>query len=256
MRAFIYQSITVLLTGIGTLWASSAPAVLISEYQPDIPGLPPLTTQSEFSGVAGMPFRGFLLAIRGEVGSYGLVDRALSIDGTFDSNGIYVFDHRPFLNPTLTVALVDDFTGQAGVTDLDGDDDGIIDNLASISNVRDAIGITDSSDTQNNLTYGQQLGGADFAFTGDEPRLVFRDASVGDWYAINSPDNGQIFNLNGRDIAGDVSFSGDAFSPSIGQINPTAVPEPTSMAGLGSLCVVAVGWFRRRKNTTPVVSSC
>lgn len=229
---------------------------MISEYQPDVPGPEPLIKQTELSGIANMNFSGFLLAIRGEVNVYGLVERAIRIqDATFDSNGIYAFEHEAFLTPTTTVALVRDFTGTAGVTDLDSDDDGILDNLTSITDPLDAIGILDSPDTTDNFVYGSQLGGQDFDFTGDSPRLVFRSASVGEFYAINSPDNGQVFNIDGEDVTDRLTFvGGDPFSTSFGEVNPSAVPEPSSFALLSLLGLWGVRRRSRKDRKSCIIS--
>lgn len=222
-------------------------AALISEYQPNPGGVNSLTLFGELSGEANAPFAGVLLAIGGESGRRGRIDNVATITGTFDARGILEFEYDVFLDPTITVALVDEFRGQAEVTDIDLDDDGVADNIGDLIGIRDAIGIADSLDDQQFL-YGSDLlpSGQDFAFTGDEPRLIFRDASIGSWYAINNPDLGQILDITGNDIAGGLSFSGDPFATSFGSVNPgvTAVPEPGTFIAMGFLA--AGGALRRR----------
>ncbi|WP_424094491.1 hypothetical protein [Moorena producens] len=112
------------------------------------------------------------------------------------------------------------FTGDTS-TDIDTDDDGVPDDLSTFGTVFDAIGVPDAAGDET-LLYGTDLGGTDFAFTGDEPRLIFRDGSVGDLYAINDPDNGQVFNSNGTAIT-PASFDTNPTlgTDTFGSINPT-----------------------------------
>ena len=139
-------------------------------------------------------------------------------------------------NPSFTVALVEGFTGLVG-DDVDLDNDGILDNLAVLGNVLDAIGVTDSVHDQD-LLYGEHLGGQDFGFIGDEPSLVFRESTVGSWFAIASPATDQIFDINGNDVSALLQIvNGNPFVPSFGAINPglVVVPEPSSLTILAGL---------------------
>ncbi|WP_158453519.1 PEP-CTERM sorting domain-containing protein [Rhodopirellula europaea] len=219
-------------------------AAVISEFEPNQIGIDAGTQTIELSGTPGVDFAGWVLAIGGEMSRFGTVDRAIEINGVFGSDGLLTTSITDFLDPTFTIVLADDFTGTVGVTDIDGNNDGIADDTSSIGNIQDALGVAGSEFDVGRL-YGSDLGGQDLAFTGDQPRLVFRDASVGDWYALNDPDNGMIFDIDGNDVSNSLSFNGDPFSPSFGEINPTvsAVPEPSSLLALASLSVVAI---RRR----------
>ncbi|NER01566.1 MAG: endonuclease [Okeania sp. SIO3C4] len=150
----------------------------------------------------------------------GTVDRVASVSGTFDANGLLTVDIPDLENPSFTVALLSDFTGSTS-TDIDTDNDGVADDLSTFGTVFDAIGVADSSDDEAFL-YGTDLGGTDFAYTGDEPRLIFRDGSVGDLYAINDPDDGEVFDVNGTDVTPaifdtDPTIGTDTF----GTINPS-----------------------------------
>lgn len=230
---------------------STTHAALISEFQPDPTGRDPSQRSFEIRGTPGMAFNGFVLGIGGEADRMGQVDTASPIAGTFDPNGLIVGTIGILLPPTHTVLLVDSFNGTAGGTgasDIDGDDDGIVDNISSFGMVFDAIGIDGSGIAGLSKLYGSQLGGEDFLYTGDNPRLIFREASDGNFFAINdnTADEGKIFDLSGQDVSGSMRFSGDPFSPSFGAINPRAVPEPSTLLGLTCLAFVAVARRRRR----------
>ncbi|MGK7920159.1 MAG: lamin tail domain-containing protein, partial [Trichodesmium sp.] len=206
---------------------------LISEFQPNPTGTDPAQTTFELSGTPGDAFDGVIVSIESDSGSSaGRVDRVASVSGTFDANGLLTVDITDLENPSFTVALLSDFTGNTS-TDIDTDNDGVADELSTFGTVFDAIGVPDNTGDQAFL-YGTDLGGIDFSYTGDEPRLIFRDASVGDLYAVNDPDNGQVFDINGNDVTPaifdtDPTIGTDTF----GTINPTVgdggdpEPEPT-----------------------------
>ncbi len=248
MRNTLY---TLSLIWIFVMLPSVGSAALISEFTPNPPGLDSPTQTVEISGLAGNSFTGFLLGIGGEFGRYGIVDSSDAVSGTFNSSGLFTTTINDLFNPTHTLVLVTNFTGTVGTTDIDANDDGMTDNIGSLIGFQDAIGVPDSMADQQFL-YGSDLGGQDFAFTGAEPTLVFRDASVGSWYAINNPNSGQIFDIGGENIAGSTTFTGDPFVPSFGFINPSgaaAVPEPGSMAllGLAGLTTLVVKRRQGRK---------
>ncbi|NES01415.1 MAG: endonuclease [Okeania sp. SIO2F4] len=194
---------------------------LISEFQPNPIGTDPALTTFELSGTPGDSFDGVIVSIESDSGSSaGIVDRVASVSGTFDANGLLTVDIPDLENPSFTVALLSDFTGNTS-TDIDTDNDGVADDLSTFGTVFDAIGVPDTTGDEAFL-YGTDLGGTDFTFTGDEPRLIFRDGSVGDLYAINDPDNGQVFDVNGTDVTPaifdtDPTIGTDTF----GTINPT-----------------------------------
>lgn len=198
---------------------------MFSEFQPNPIGEDPTEVIFELSGVAGASFSGTILSIESDPTSVGTVDRLASVSGTFDANGLLTVLVPDLENPSYTVVLVDNFTGSIG-DDLDTDDDGIADlDLATfgVTAVFDAIGIPDVSSDESFL-YGAQLGGTDFAFTGDEPRLVFRSGSTGDLYAVNDPDNGQVFDTTGTDVT-PAAFDTDPTigTDTFGGINPTVL---------------------------------
>ncbi|MGF1514363.1 MAG: ExeM/NucH family extracellular endonuclease, partial [Elainellaceae cyanobacterium] len=196
----------------------AAATPLISEFQPNPTGTDPSTTTVELSGTPGESFEGTLVSIESDPGNPGVVDRVATISGTFDANGLLTANISDLENPSFTLALLDNFTGNTS-TDIDTDDDGVADDLSTFETVFDAIGIPD---TTGEPLYGAQLGGTDFAFTGDEPRLVFRDASVGDLYAVNDPDNGEVIDVNGNSVAPSEFDSDPTTGPdTFGAVNPS-----------------------------------
>ena len=211
-----------------------ANAALINEIQPNPTGADPATVQIELFGTAGTTFSGVLLSIESDAGtSMGSVDRVSSISGTFDSNGLLVADITDLENPSFTLVLLDSFSGSVG-TDIDADNDGVADDLSTFGTVLDAIGSPDAVADEANL-YGAQLGGADFAFTGDEPQLIFRDSVSQVWYAINDPAGTDAFDIDGNAVSF-ASFDMDPSVPTFGAVNPTtsAVPVPAALWLFGS----------------------
>ena len=235
--------------------APAASADLISEFRPNPPGGDPGTQSFELSGMAGTSFDWWILSVESDdVSSLGAIDSAANVTGTFGANGLAVVDIDDLENPSFSVFLLDSFTGAAG-DDIDTDNDGVADSTGSFGTVLDAIGIADD-DGSGTFLYASQFGGTDFAFTGDEPGLVFRDGSTGDLFAVNDPadtDNdgtAEIFDADGN-VFSPADFSGgDPTEPTFGTLNPVfapaAIPEPGTFAllGLASLGGVAV---RRRK---------
>ena len=205
-------------------------ATVISEFQPNPTGGDPSNQTIELSGTPGESFSGELVSIESDDGdSLGTVDSAAAISGTFDTNGLLTVDLPDLENPSFTVALVSEFTGVVGTTDIDTNNDGTADDLSTLGTVFDAIAIPDATEDEA-LLFGLDLGGRDFNFTGDEPRLVFRDASVGDFFAINDPDSGAVFDINGNDVTPEI-FDTDptAGTDTFGAINPSAgdsTPDP------------------------------
>ncbi|NEO57007.1 MAG: ExeM/NucH family extracellular endonuclease [Okeania sp. SIO3B5] len=194
---------------------------LISEFQPNPIGTDPAQTTFELSGTPGDSFDGVIVSIESDnTSTMGTVDRVASVSGTFDANGLLSVDIPDLENPSFTIALLSEFTGSTS-TDIDTNDDGVADDLSTFGTVFDAIGVPDTTGDEAFL-YGTDLGGIDFTYTGDEPRLIFRDGSVGDFYAINDPDDGQVFDVNGTDVTPaifdtDPTIGTDTF----GTINPS-----------------------------------
>lgn len=199
--------------------------VLISEFQPNAAGSDPATQTIELVGQAGETISAVLLSIESDQGgSAGTVDRIFRVDGMFDASGILTVDVPDLENPSFTYVLVDAFTGSVG-DDFDNDNDGVAElDLSSfgISKVHDAVGIPDDLADESFL-YGAQLGGVDFSFTGAEPERVFRNGSVGDFYAVNALGDTEVFSTNGTAISIAAFTENPADATSFGAINASLV---------------------------------
>jgi hypothetical protein len=205
---------------------SAAPMVLINEFRPNPTGSDPASGELfEILGVAGAAFDGALVFIEGDPGGSnpGDVNNIVSVSGVFDANGLLTVDTGDVENPSFTVALVSAFSGDED-TDIDADDDGVIDDISIFGTVYDAIGTPDDS-SASTLLYGAQLGGADFAYTGDEPRLIFRDSANRDLYAVNDPDGGQVFDVSAVAVAATAFDVDPTAADSFGSANPAFVGD-------------------------------
>jgi predicted extracellular nuclease len=200
---------------------------LINEFQPNPTGTDPSTVLLELLGMPGASFSGVLVAIESDAGTAnpGDINSFEAISGTFDANGLLTVSISDLENPSFTLALLDSFTGSTA-TDIDADNDGTADDLSTFGTVLDAIGIPDSVSDES-LLYGAQLGGQDFAYTGDEPRLVFRDSATQAWFALNDPDNGEVFDVTGSDVT-PAAFDTDptAGTDTFGAANPAFDNSP------------------------------
>ncbi|WP_282041688.1 T9SS type A sorting domain-containing protein [Winogradskyella flava] len=201
---------------------------IINEFQPNAAGADPDPMSIELKGTASSSFSGFLVSIESD-GANGLVDRSTAVSGTFDANGLLVVTIPDLENPSFTFVLCS--TDPVIGTDLDTNDDGTLDNASPLGTVYDAIGIPDNdADAIITAGYATQLGGVSFAYTGDEPGLVFRDGTSDDWFALNEPyDDSAVFDINATDVFA-VNFSpAPALAGTFGSINPvyTMPTNPT-----------------------------
>jgi hypothetical protein len=209
------------LTLILTLFISGLSfGQVINEFQPNANGTDPDPASFELKGTPGASFSGWILSVESDPGSQGTIDRASSVTGTFDNNGLLVVTAPDLENPSFTLILVDDFTGVIGSTDIDTDNDGTADDVSSWTTVFDAIGIPDNTGDEAFL-YADEIGGTDFSYSGDEPKLVFRDGTSGDLYAVNDPDNSEVYDVNGTEIVALGSFDTSPYDPTFGSLNPT-----------------------------------
>ena len=241
------------LVGLLLLAAFVVPAnaEIISEFQSNPAGMDPALQTIELSGTAGMAFTDWtIFTIDSDVSSgafIGTLDRLTTFSGQFDANGLFTVDVLDLENPSFILALsTSGFTASLD-DDLDTDGDGLIDAaaLASLGNVTDAIEISDNTGDAD-ANYTTQLIGSEVSFAGDEPELVFREGSTGQFFAVNVD---QITDLDGNLY--DVSdFDIDPLSTTFGAFNPTlitAIPEPSSIALLG---VISIGCMVQRRRRT------
>ncbi|MEL6206398.1 MAG: choice-of-anchor I family protein, partial [Pseudomonadota bacterium] len=199
----------------------------INEFQPNPPGQDPDMQMFELFGTPNATFDGWIITIESDDGNsqLGLVDSANLVSGTFDADGLLTVEIPGFENPGFTIALLDGtngFTGTAGVTDLDTDNDGVADDVSTLGTVLDAIGVPDSTADEATL-YGVQLGGTDFSFTGAEPELIFRESTLGDLYAVNLLDvngGGDVFDTSGVAVLPGTFATDPSTGTTFGAANP------------------------------------
>ncbi len=221
--------------------AGTTSAQLINEFEPNPGGADPATTVIELLGAPGASFNGWLVALESDAGSSaGNVNNTglafENVSGSFDANGLLTVTVPDLENPSFTLILTDSFTGNA-TTDIDTNDDGIVDDVSAFGTIYDAVGITDNG---TDPVYGAQLGGADLGFIGFEPSLAFRDGVTGDWYSAGFTD---VFDASGNQL-NNGDFSADPTASTFGGVNPTLIPAPASAALLGLGGLVAA---RRRR---------
>jgi predicted extracellular nuclease len=190
-----------------------AGAARINEIRPNPEGFDPATQQLEIAGMPGAAFSGVLFSIESDaVGSVNQIQQKETLSGSFDADGLLTVTIPDLENPSFTLVLTDD-TATASVGDS-------IDPAApaGLGAILDAIGVADNA---TDVVVGAALGGTDIAYTGDEPKLVFRDGGTGDLYAVNDPDGGDVYDAVGNVVDpsefGIDPLVGDTF----GSVNPT-----------------------------------
>ena len=189
----------------------------ISELLGNPPGIDPATQEVELLGTPNAAFDLWLVSIESDPGTnQGTVDRAENVTGTYGADGLAVVVIADLENPSNTLVLCDDFTGTIGTTDIDTDDDGMIDDSSTFVGVQDAISIIEDVDDPG---YGTELGGEDFVANGNssDPLIVFRDGTTGTWYSVD-PDL-MVYDTSGAVVTG--TFDLDPTIPTFGSVNPS-----------------------------------
>jgi hypothetical protein len=213
------------------LLSGSVAAQLINEFQPNPPDADPPNVDLEIRGTPSTSFSGYLFSVESDnIGDLGLIDRKAIVSGTFDASGLLLVTVPDVENPSFTLVLTaDDATATVG-NDIDSDNDGVADNVAGLGTVLDAIGIPDEVGDEA-LLYGTDLGGADFAFTGAEPQLIFRDGVDQTWFAVNVLDlDTELFTINATTIAF-IDFDLSPGTPTFGATNPSLTTAPVDLYG-------------------------
>lgn len=233
--------------------AAGTQAQLINEFEPNPAGGDLPTVNFEIRGDAGSAFNGFLYSVEGDFGAGvdNFVDRVSQISGVFDSNGILNVQIADLENPSFTVVLA-----SGGSADTSSVYDGT-NGAALFGTVFDAINIIDDADAGADSIVPTLGVGVNFAYTGDEPGLVFRDGLDSSIiYAVNEPQDGvaydqfgntydlatAFFDANGNAI--DLSGLAVGDIATFGGINYTTIPAPGAAAVLGLGGLVAA---RRRR---------
>lgn len=197
--------------------------ILISEYQP-LPIESNATQTIEIKGASGESFIGAFVIIdgSGSRSDRGLVVDAIDVTGTFNAQGILTASVPDFTNPSHTAVLTSAFNGNVDVTDIDTDNDGTADDFTAFGDIFDAIGVQDGSVCcPVNVVYGSDFGGIDLPNIDDSPAAIFRDASEGDFYQINS--SGVVYDNNGAIINTSIFDSTPTVDGTFGTINPSPI---------------------------------
>lgn len=212
--------ITFLIVLVSMLFVGQTKADMISEVLGNPPGADPSTQEVELLGTPNAAFDLWIISIESDLQApgQGAVDRGENVTGTYDANGRAVVSIADLENPSFTLVLCDDFTGivGSGGTDIDTDDDGVIDDVSTIVGAMDAIGVLeDVGDPE----YGAQLGGTDMTPNGNssDPLIVFRDESSGTWYSVD-PDL-MVYDASGAVVTG--TFNLDPTISTFGSANPS-----------------------------------
>jgi predicted extracellular nuclease len=183
-----------------------------------------------------------VLHIEGDAGTtVGFVDTAISAAGTTDANGLLLISlgANTLENGSISLLLVSGFTGTAGTTDLDLDDDGTID-VAPWTALVDSIAVTDGGSTD--ATYGTTTLGPNYDGLGS-----FAPGGASRIPNGTDTDTAADWVRNDFDLAGISGFTG---TPDIGEAlnTPGAVnqvvttePPPTPEAVINEFSASTTG---------------
>ncbi len=225
-------------------------ADLISEFQPNPEGTDPATTQIELWGTAGASLSLTFLTVEAEGAAAGTIDASISVSGSYDSNGLFVFSMNDFENPAFTAFLVSGFTGATG-NDLDTNNDGVLD-LTPWTAIEDSLNVPDGGSIgSGDFFYGSTSLTAGVTPFDDEPISVFRAGSNGAWYAVHENPDGSltygILDASGNTVDASLfDLDPTVNTSTFGSINPNfAIPEPSAFALL--LVAGVCGFATRRR---------
>lgn len=222
-----------------------AGVILINEFSPNPLGKDTATQTIEFIGESyaslnDLTFMSVESDASGNIGVIDFIQQSISIQ--FDSFGIGLLEIPDLENPsfTLLLGLGGNFTlGQ----DIDLDNDGFWD-LPWHGHL-DSIGVFDSQKDNSSVHYAEQLGGVDFAYTGTEPFLAFRDNLDLSWYALNTLADEVVYTNAGGTIAAS-QFDKLASESTFGTSNPSRVSEVPEPKVILFWIILWFIWFLRR----------
>ncbi len=186
-------AIALALSALGTTASALAAGPIINEFSTSTAGV-----DVEYVEILGAPLTDYsryaILEIEGDGSAAGTVDEFLPL-GSTDGSGRLLLSvpANTFENGSLTLLLVQDFTGAAG-QDLDSDNDGSLD-AAPWSELADAIAVLDGGSADR--TYGPALGPN---FDGVSPFAPGGASRV--------PDGASTWVRNDFDLAGIAGFPG------------------------------------------------
>ena len=184
------------------------PTFLISEFDPTFAS----TADIEISGPPVEAFDGCIWTMDSDE----VVSETSLVSDFFDGNGLLVvttFFSQP--SPTPFILFLSELCPTPGSGD-------IASIVTDSGRIYDSIGVPTSQNDE--IVLGEirsALGvcGTDLNFTGAEPQLAFRDASVGDLYAVEVIGSGPVFEAQGE--VDPSEFDNDPQFATFGAINPT-----------------------------------
>lgn len=228
---------TFLAVAAGLFLGTQTHAVVINEFVANHVG----SDTNEFIELFGNPLQDFsslrVLEIEGDSTSQGTLDRVY-VPGVADPFGFFTFALSNQLeNGSLTLLLVDGFTGNAG-TDLDTDNDGVLD-VTPWTAILDSVAVFDGG--ASDLTYSPAtltpgFDGSSFTVGGASriPNGIDTDTPA-DWVR-NDFDGFGLPGFPGTPVIGEAINTP-------GAVNNVIVPEPTTLAALG----LGLGTLLRRR---------
>eukprot|EP00438_Fugacium_kawagutii_P031076 Skav204618 [mRNA] locus=scaffold1712:166543:170025:- [translate_table: standard] len=173
----------------------------------------------EISGPPGASFTGCIWFIGTPVDVVGPISPFTT---TFDANGLLVQSISGFPEPRTW--FLSESCPTSSLTTIDNLD------VSTAGQIYDSIGIPSAQSDESileNRRLQLNVPGTDLKFTGKRPDLVFRDASVGDFYAVNTLGSGPIFDANAIEVdAGDFEVNAlglNALGPTIGHVTALRV---------------------------------
>ena len=179
----------------------------------------------ELKGSPNTSFSGYLLSVESDnTSTRGEIQDVNQVSGTFDSNGLLLVTVDDLENLSYTLLLTETFTGSKNDTDIDTNNDGMVDigldTSALFGTIYDAIGVSDSP-SEEALLYGSDLGGTDFKYitgTTSGIYLIFRDGNSDALFAARHTGETEIYDTNGDPIPVS-NFNGNPSMTSFGSPN-------------------------------------